>query len=235
MKIGVIYKITSPSGKVYIGKTVNFNSRISCYRRNHTPGQHLLAASISKYGWEAHKVEVLEEAEYTLLNELEIKYIKQFNSFRYYNPLGLNLTKGGDGTYGRVDSVEVKEKRASKHRGLKRNEETKKLMRELKKGKVPLASLLPRSEKQLAQLKYGNIGKKRPKSSISKQLKTKLHTFIEKHGAILQLDLQGNLIKEWINLPYQVAKELVVDSSFFYQAVKKENKLCKGYYWKFKF
>lgn len=235
MRKGVIYKITSPTGKVYIGKTVNFSSRMSCYRRNHTPGQHLLGASITKYGWEAHSVEILKEAEADKLNDLEIGYIKQFNSFSRKNPTGLNLTEGGEGSLGRKDTEEVKERRASSHRGKTRSEETKKLMSNAKKGKVPKASLLPRSEKQLLAWKLKNVGQKRSEEQIQKQLQTKLQKFSERHGCILQYDKNGTLIREWFMLPCQVAKEVNIDSSHFSQAVKKGDKMCAGYYWKFKF
>lgn len=235
MRKGVIYKIVSPTGKVYIGKTVNFSSRMSCYKRNHTPGQHLLGASISKYGWESHQVEILEEVDVEILNELEKKYIKELNTFTYNNPLGLNLTEGGDGSIGRKDSKEVREKRANSNRGKKRSDESRRVMSELKKGIVPKASKLPRSEKQLLTWRLKNVGQKRSEEQIKKQLKTKLEKFNKIHGSILQFDNNGEFVKEWNMLPYQVAKELAIDSSFFYQAVKKGNKLCKGFYWKFKF
>ena len=54
MKSGVIYKITSPSGRYYIGKTVNLNGRLSSYKNHNNKEQRLVYNSILKYGWEKH-------------------------------------------------------------------------------------------------------------------------------------------------------------------------------------
>ena len=49
MKSGVIYKITSPSGRYYIGKTVNLNGRLSSYKNHNNKEQRLIYNSILKY------------------------------------------------------------------------------------------------------------------------------------------------------------------------------------------
>ena len=51
-KIGYIYKITNPKGRIYIGKTTRLNDRISSYRNNHKSGQKIIERSIEKYGWD---------------------------------------------------------------------------------------------------------------------------------------------------------------------------------------
>lgn len=97
--MGVIYKITNPTGRIYIGKTYNLKRRIICHKCNskrETSGIILLN-SIRKYGWDAHILNVVEEVEDALLNEREIFWIKEFNSYCYDNPEGMNMTKGGDG------------------------------------------------------------------------------------------------------------------------------------------
>ena len=235
MKKAVIYKITSPSGKYYIGKTVDFDGRMSKYRNHSNSQQKAIHASILKYGWENHKVEILEESTPENLNELEIKYIKELNSFSVDNPLGLNLTRGGDGSLGRKDSEETKKKRAEKHIGSKRSEETRRLMSEKKKGKIPFASLLPRSEKQLQHSKFGNVGRKRSKESIEKEMNTKLVKFLNKYGGVLQVDLDGNLVKEWHILPKHVAKQIQVDDSYLLTALKSNGtKTIKNFFWIYK-
>jgi group I intron endonuclease len=234
MKRSVIYKITSPTGRYYIGKTVNFHARMLAYKNNRNNQQLLIHASIIKYGWENHTVEILEEAAPEKLNELEIKYIQQHNSFSEDNPLGMNLTRGGDGAVGRKDTEETKRKRAQKHVGLKRSSETRKLMSERKKGKIPFASTLPRSEKQLYHSRYGNVGKKRSSEALKKEYETKLKKFLDKFGGILQIDLEGNIVKEWHMLPKHVAKEIGLDDSYFLSVLKKREKPVKGFFWKFK-
>jgi group I intron endonuclease len=234
MKKSVIYKITTPTGKIYIGKTADFNSRMNSYRCLNNKKQKAIHASILKYGWDAHQVEILEEAEPYLLNELEKVYIKKYNSYNRNSPNGLNLTEGGEGSLGRKDSEETKRKRAQKHIGTKRSESAKKLMSDKKKGKIPYAATLPRTEKQIYHSKYGNLGRKKPDIQRKKELESKLKIFLDKYGSVLQLDMNGNLIKEWYILPKDIARQIGIDDSHLYKALKIKNKNCKNFYWEYK-
>lgn len=234
MKKSVIYKITNPTGKIYIGKTVDFNSRMNSYKCLNNIKQKAIHASILKYGWDSHNVEILEEAEPHLLNELEIIYIKKYNSYNRKSPNGLNLTEGGEGSLGRKDSQETKIKRAQKHIGRKRSEETKRLISESMKGKIPYASTLPRTEKQLHHIKYGNIGRKKTDIERKKELESKLINFLNKHGSVLQFDMNGNLVKEWFQLPKEIARQMGIDDSYLYKTLKNNTKKCKNFYWMYK-
>ena len=140
INISTIYKITSPSGKVYIGQTKNFEARLKSYRNSKGRGQHLLGRSISKYGWESHKVEILYIGPLTQegLNQLEIHYIRVYNSFGG----GLNLTEGGGGT------------RAPK------SEEWKQKMREIKTGRKRGPQTREWTEKIKATRKQRGVGLK---------------------------------------------------------------------------
>ena len=84
MEKGVIYKITSPSGKIYIGQTKNFKQRKNCYKSNKNKGQTKLYNSISKYGWNNHNIEIIENIEHEIYyneiaNALEIYWIKFYD------------------------------------------------------------------------------------------------------------------------------------------------------------
>lgn len=94
-----IYKITNPKGRIYIGQTINFNSRKKYYKTSIKKDQLLLYNSIKKHGWENHTFEVLEVCTREKLSELEIYYIKKFNSFNH--PNGMNATMGGD-SFGKI-------------------------------------------------------------------------------------------------------------------------------------
>src|SRR5690606_8377148 len=89
-----IYKITSPSGKIYIGQSVNIENRIKFYRLGHLKNQTALMASFRKYGFDNHKFEVIEECDIERLNERERYWQDYYNVLRY----GLNcrLTKFKD-------------------------------------------------------------------------------------------------------------------------------------------
>jgi group I intron endonuclease len=116
--MSLIYKITSPSGKTYIGQTVDYRSRLNKYRKNNCANQVKLYNSLLKYGFEKHKFEVIVEGDFNsnLLNELEMHYIRIYNSFNN----GLNLTEGGGGNSGFIHSDEAKLKMRLKALGNKK-------------------------------------------------------------------------------------------------------------------
>lgn len=149
-----IYKIINPKGCIYIGQSMDLIKRIKSYK-NPRKDQPKIYASIKKYGFENHKIEVIKFCEIKHLNDFEIYYIKKFNSMD--KKTGLNLTSGGRDyfkhsdetkekmslcqmgnkkTLGRKQSKEEIEKRASKLRGQKRTEEQNKRSSEAHKGYV---------------------------------------------------------------------------------------------------
>lgn len=96
--MGVIYKIKSPSDKLYVGKTYNLRKRINAHKCSAKKGKNiLLHNSIRKYGWDAHVLEVIEEVPDELMDEREMFWIKELGTYCYENKMGMNMTKGGDG------------------------------------------------------------------------------------------------------------------------------------------
>lgn len=98
MKIGIvgIYKITSPSGRIYIGQSWNIKRRFSQYKSGPPKTQAKLCNSFSKYGYEQHIFEIIHELSIDntqeLLDYFEVYYMN------YYRDLGidlLNLKEGG--------------------------------------------------------------------------------------------------------------------------------------------
>jgi group I intron endonuclease len=89
----VIYKITSPSGRVYIGQTIQYEVRKARYSKGGCKKQPAIKAAISKYGWENMKIEIIHRCEKRSgLNDKEIELIKFYDSYEN----GYNCTKGGD-------------------------------------------------------------------------------------------------------------------------------------------
>ena len=73
-----IYKITSPSNKVYIGQSINIERRFKNYRSiSQTRGQVMLHNSFKKHGVNNHSFEIVEECSVELLNERE-RYYQDF-------------------------------------------------------------------------------------------------------------------------------------------------------------
>lgn len=90
-----IYKITSPSGKIYIGQSVNIENRIRDYKTGLACKQPKLNRSFLKYGFEKHKIEIICECLIEELNEKERYYQDLFSCI---GKSGLNcvLTKSTD-------------------------------------------------------------------------------------------------------------------------------------------
>jgi group I intron endonuclease len=118
-RFGIIYRATSPSGKVYIGKSLN--------GLEHRKQEHVRKANnkkckeynikfyraIRKYGerivWSIEYDSIPED----ILSDIEIKTIKYYNSYKE----GYNSTIGGDGISGFKLSKETKDKISKKLSG----------------------------------------------------------------------------------------------------------------------
>jgi group I intron endonuclease len=102
---GIIYKITSPSGKVYVGQTIcSFEKRIRQHKSK-TSTCTALKNAINKYGDEMKYKIIENNIPHKQLDEREIYWIKELNSLA---PSGYNLNTGG-GQFYQV-TQEVKDK-----------------------------------------------------------------------------------------------------------------------------
>lgn len=84
MRTGYIYEYLSPSGKYYIGQTINLMQRLSEHRHFKTKGS-LIDRAIRKYGEDNFKFKILFETKSSstdrlkhVLNILEIYYIRKY-------------------------------------------------------------------------------------------------------------------------------------------------------------
>lgn len=93
-KISGIYKITSPTNKVYIGKSKNITQRKNNYKSSldKIKTQTRIYNSIKKYGWEKHTFEIVEECEVSELYCRE-RYWQDFYDVLGENGMNCILTK----------------------------------------------------------------------------------------------------------------------------------------------
>ena len=91
-----IYKITSPSGKHYVGQSINYNKRMNDHKR-HRKKKSLpkLYQAFKKYGFENFSFKILEECLPEQLNDKEIYWIEFYDSFEN----GYNATTGGQAKF----------------------------------------------------------------------------------------------------------------------------------------
>lgn len=105
-KIG-IYKITSPSGKIYIGQSRDILGRFQAYKNKNCKTQIKLHNSFTCYGVENHVFEIIEECIFEDLCKRERHYQDKYDVL---GPLGMNLIKTRTDELPRVISEETREK-----------------------------------------------------------------------------------------------------------------------------
>jgi group I intron endonuclease len=95
--MGIIYKITSPTNRLYIGQTTNYPKRLGDYKRcSRYKGKSIVHNSIKKHGYDSHSFEIIEECENDVLSEREIFWIENLQSYYWHNERGMNMTRGGE-------------------------------------------------------------------------------------------------------------------------------------------
>jgi group I intron endonuclease len=128
-----LYRLTSPSGKSYIGIANNYRKRWSMHRYRATRGDNsAIYCAIRKYKWESFSSEVLVIGSFEYVKDLEVKAIEAFNTMY---PNGYNLTKGGDGSVGRQMPQHVRDKIRASNTGQKRDALMRQRLSAARKGK----------------------------------------------------------------------------------------------------
>ncbi len=148
-----IYKITSPSEKVYIGQSWNIEKRWRDYRRNDCSEQPKLFNSLLKYGKNKHSFDILYE--------LPIDVSQ--NTLNVYEQLYMELFINS--------GIKLMNIREAGSKG-KHSEESKVKMREIKKGENHPMFGKKLSEEHKSKISVATKGKKRKK--LSEEHKAKL-------------------------------------------------------------
>lgn len=146
-----IYKITSPSGRVYIGQSTDVQRRISAYKRmSNVKSQPKLYNSFLKYGAKNHIYEIIELCEQDKLTERERYWQEYYNSVN--KDTGLNCMYANDGNSGYVFSEEVRIKMSKSRKGKKFSEEHKQKISNALSGKK-------KSDNHVKKMSESRIGK----------------------------------------------------------------------------
>jgi len=152
----IVYRHTSPSGKVYIGITCR-KPELRWSNGNGYKDSPKFYNAIKKYGWDNFNHEIL----FYDLNEITAKLIEEDLIYYYKNfNLSYNISNGGDGSKGVIMS-----------------EETRKKMSDAKKGKISNRKGCHLSDETKEKIRNANLGKKlseetKNKCSIAKKGKT---------------------------------------------------------------
>ncbi len=217
-----IYKITSPSGRVYIGQSIDIEKRWSHYKwesNNYSDCNSKLINSFIKYGFENHIFEIKEKCEIDKLNNRE-RYWQEF-----YNVIeeGLNCkfveTDERSGHFSEETKQKISRARKGKPSSMKgktHSKETKKKMSE--------------SAKNRKQTLFGFFGN-HTEETKKKMSESKKGKPAPNRKSVLQIDLEGNIIKEWNSV---VEAQTELNISGIKNVVTGRAKTSGGFYWKYK-
>lgn len=197
MSIGV-YSITSPSGKVYIGSSMDIKDRWRVYKRLDCDSQPILYRSLLKYGVENHKFKVLIQCEVDELYEWEYHYSNYYKSIGVN---GLNCMIPGFGDIKGLVSEKTKQKLRSFNLGKKHTESTKQKMSIARKGRK-------QTEEHIKKRSLARIGKKQRNSKMLVDKTTGIF-FDSISIAATSYNLNRNLLYYWVNGRYKNKTNLI--------------------------
>lgn len=169
-----IYKITSPTKKVYIGQSIDIIKRFSIYKNLHCKNQKALYNSFLKYGVDNHNFEVICECDINELNEKE-RYFQDAYCVLSKGGLNCKLTSASDRKGKHSQETKLKMKKKGKGLGRIHSEDSKKKISLSLKGKKL-------SKKHKEKIKLSLIGNKYSLGySHSKETKLKMSMSNTKH------------------------------------------------------
>jgi len=203
-----IYKITSPTNKVYIGQATNIERRKQEYELLKVFQQPRIFNSIKKYGWEQHTFKMIEECNIDQLNERERYWQIYYNVLDLKKGLNCRLTNTKDKN-GELSQL-TKNKISNSRKGMKFTENHKSNISKSKKGSVYSEERNKKISQKLKGIKNNN----------NKQ--------------IMQYDLEGNFIREWRSV--SEAKNIINNNKGdgIGACCRKKQKSAYGYIWMFK-
>lgn len=232
-----IYKITNPKGKIYIGQSINIESRkrvyfyFNSYKNSIGP---VLTNSFKKYGFENHIFEVIEECSIEQLNERET-YWKQYYldqvKGNWKQVMFCNLHDTGGGPLSEITKQKISKSMTGKPSFWKGKTRGKEFGEKI--------SSHPTRSKKISD---GNKGKPKPQTGLKLQgiPKTEQHKQnisnssrgkIRNNKPILQYDLKGNFIKEWIS---RTEAKKWLGSGDIAGCLSGKQKQAGGFIWKYK-
>jgi group I intron endonuclease len=232
-----IYKITNPKGKIYIGQSINIENRFNQYKMMDKSciGPKLFN-SLFKYGYQNHIFEIIEECSLEELDNKEFIHKQKI----------LKITSWED-----VLFLQLKDKK-----GGKRSSQTKEKIRISSMGKnskeifqfdldgnfIKKWNSIVEAEQMFGKGIKSNLTQKTLTAggyiwSYTKELVYSSHKvknkWSSKNKPVLQIDLEGNLIKEWDKI-LDIELELNFKNSNISACCKGRQKTAYGFKWKYR-
>lgn len=223
MKKHVVYKITSPSGKVYIGITGNIRNRFRIYQNKQKPlyKQHKLCKSILKYGFDSFKKEIIYEG-----LTIEEAYSREIEEIKKYKDQKISLNISDGGPIGKTYQIPVIQ--------LTINNEYVKEWECAQYAEYALGILRGRIRAAISQRLYYSGGY----LWIDKKNYIKGILPIRKHRPVIKrpivcMDMCYNVVNEYKSVN-DAAKKLNYSQGVLQSCLQREKKSAKGYLWCYK-
>jgi group I intron endonuclease len=231
-----IYKITSPSGKIYIGQTTNYLKRHNAYKNHKCKRQPKLFASIEKYGFINHTIEIVKECEVKDLNYYERYYQEYYESV--LNGLNLRYTattdksgfmseetkkKMSDSGKGKIITEEWRKNLSIAGMNRRHTEEEKQKISQANKGKIKTPEHIAKIQATLKTMQM-------PKRSEETKALQSLNN--GKSKKVNQYDLQGNFINQFRS-GSQASRELGISVMSISSCALGKLKTGGGFVWKY--
>ena len=235
-----IYKITSPSGKIYIGQSVDIEKREKEYLSiSNCKGQRKLYNSLLKYGFSEHIFEIIEECKVEVLNERERHWQDFYNVLK--EGLNCRLT-GTEDKSGKMSKYSIEKMSQSSGKAVLQYTTEGLLVQEWRSikeaAKIIKAGITNISACCRNKIKSSSGFIWRYKAGITKNTiqveKVGYQSQIEKlNKPILQYDKSNNFIKEWKSLT-EVTNTLGIRQGDISACLTGRQKVAKGFIWKYK-
>lgn len=246
-----IYKIISPSNKIYIGQSRTLEIRFKTYKRLGCKNQKKLYNSLIKYGFNNHKISIIklldENVSQEVLDDYKIKFVCYFEKLGFEM---LNLRSGGKG--GKM-SEETKSKIGKSNSKAITQFDLDGNVIQTWKSSIECSKCLKIHVSSIRNCSNGVI-----KSSGGFMFKvglftSKISSFYELYNQkpiirglkknikqpiiekpIYQYDTFGNFIKEWKTLN-EIVQELNINKMSIKSVCKSKARSAGGYIWKYNY
>lgn len=217
VKICGIYKIISPSNRVYIGQSIDCIKRIKDYQSyDKTGDQRRLKSSFAKYGKDNHIFEIIEKCSISELNEKE-RYWQDYYNVLSNKGLNCKLTNTTDKS-GKLSKI-TKNKIAKSNKGKEHSEETKKKISKKNTGKKR-----PNSGKAISEANKKRYEDENERMKHSIKLRKKVY----------QYSKEGIFMKEYVSVR-EAERQTGIFAASIVSAIKgkRYSKSAKGYLWSY--
>jgi group I intron endonuclease len=173
-----IYRITSPTGRVYVGQAQDIGKRWADHKRSAVGGYHpnrIIQRSVSKNGIESHSFDVVEICPLEELDQREQAWIDA--CLVLGEKVRMNISPTAGSNRGLIPSKETREKLSAALKGRVVPEETRKNMSLAQKGRV----ISEETRARLSAARQGRVISEETRAKTSASLKGR--SFSEEHRA----------------------------------------------------